>query len=179
MFNSEILLGTGMGFKKTSDLIAISFSVTESAANTFTEEEVALQLDVLNNEIFVVQAIDLNPESPDALAATNTITSGSLCSTTQLAVSNLGNTNCLADAQLAIRAAGYVDGGVGFSRMAAESYAGDIDYIGLIATNNFFVQISSANNGAPKTMSGRVWGYRAKADASTYAALVQSEVLSA
>ena len=50
-----------MGFKKTSDLIAISFGVTESAADTYTEEEIALQLDVLNNEIFVVLAADLNP----------------------------------------------------------------------------------------------------------------------
>ena len=168
-----------MGFKKTSDLIAISFDVTETAANTFTQEEVALQLDVLNNEIFVVLAVDLNPESPDAIAGTNTITSGSVSSTTQLAVTNLSNTNCIADAQLAIRAAGYVDGGVGFSRMATESYTGDLDYIALIATNNFFAQVSGANNGAAKTMSGRLYGYRAKADAATYAALVQSEVLSA
>jgi len=35
------------------------------------------------------------------------------------------------------------------------------------------------NNLAAKDVSGRVWGYRARADASTYAALVQSEVLSA
>jgi len=34
-------------------------------------------------------------------------------------------------------------------------------------------------NVAAKSASGRLWGYRAKADASTYAALVQSEVLSA
>ena len=45
-----------MGFKKTSELIAISFGLAETAANTFTQEEVALQLDVLNNEIFVVLA---------------------------------------------------------------------------------------------------------------------------
>ena len=168
-----------MGFKKTSDLIAISFDVTETAANTFTQEEVALQLDVLNNEIFVVLAVDLNPESPDAIAGSNTITSGSVCTTTQLTVQNLSNTNCIADAQLAIRAAGYVDGGVGFSRMATESYTGDLDYIALIATNNFFAQVAGANNGAAKSMSGRLYGYRAKADAATYAALVQSEVLSA
>ncbi len=31
----------------------------------------------------------------------------------------------------------------------------------------------------PKTLSGRVWLARARADAATYAALVQSEVLSA
>ena len=168
-----------MGFKKTSDLIAISFGVAETAANTFTQDEVALQLDVLNNEIFVVLAVDLNPSTPDAIAGTNTVTGCSVTATTQTAVQNLSNSNTIADAQLAIRAAGLVDSGIGFSRMASETYAGDLDYIALIATNNFFVQIASANNAAAKSVQGRLWGYRAKADASTYAALVQSEVLSA
>ena len=168
-----------MGFKKTSDTIAISFLQTESAPNTFTQDEIALQLDVLNNEIFVVLAVDLDLEVPDAIAATNTFTRGSVCSTSQTAVQSLGDTNCLATARDDIRAAGYVDGGVGFSRAAAQSYTGDVDYIGLIATNNFFVQVEGANNAVAKTLSGRVWGYRARADASTYAALVQSEVLSA
>ena len=54
-----------------------------------------------------------------------------------------------------------------------------VDYIGLIATNNFFVSVQGANNIAAKGVNGRLWGYRAKADATTYAALVQSEVLSA
>ena len=168
-----------MGFKKTSDLIEISFGVTESAANTFTQEEVALQLDVLNNEVFVVLAIDLNPSAPDAGAATNTVTGCSVTSTSQTAVQNLSNSNTLADAQLAIRAAGFIDSGIGFTRQAGETYMGDLDYIGLIATNNFFVQIAGANNVAAKSVQGRMYGYRAKADASTYAALVQSEVLSA
>ena len=168
-----------MGFKKTSDTIAVSFLLDESAANTFTQEEIQLQLDVLNNEIFVVLAVDLDLEVPDAIAATNTFTRGSVCSTSQTAVQSLGDTNCLATARDDIRAAGFVDGGVGFSRSAAQSYTGDVDYIGLIATNNFFVQVEGANNAVAKTLSGRVWGYRARADASTYAALVQSEVLSA
>ena len=59
-----------MGFKKTSDTIAISFGLTEAAPNTFIEEQVALQLDVLNNEIFVVLAADLNLTPPDAVPAT-------------------------------------------------------------------------------------------------------------
>jgi hypothetical protein len=168
-----------MGFKKTSDTIAVSFGLTESAPNTFTQEEIALQLDVLNNEIFVVLAIDLDLEAPDAIAATNTTVKGSVTSTTATATQLLSNTNCLATASDVIRAAGFVDGGVGFSRAALQSYTGDVDYIGLIATNNFFVQVEGANNAVAKTVSGRVWGYRARADASTYAALVQSEVLSA
>ena len=168
-----------MGFKKTSDLIAISFSDVESAANTFTQSEIALQLDVLNNEIFVVLAVDINLQPPDALAGVDTATGGSMCSTSQTGLANLGETNCLATARDFIRAGGYVDGGVGFSRSAMESYQGDMDYIGLIATNNFFIQVVGTNNGVAKGIEGRVWGYRAKADASTYAALVQSEVLSA
>lgn len=168
-----------MGFKKTSELIAISFGLAEAGVNTFTQEEVALQLDVLNNEIFVVLAADINLSPPDALAATNTAVAGSITSTTQTAIANLDATNTIATARDFIQAQGFVDGGVGFSRSAMESYTGDLDYIALIATNNFFVQAEGTNNAVPKFLTGRVWGYRARADASTYAALVQSEVLSA
>jgi hypothetical protein len=53
-----------------------------------------------------------------------------------------------------------------------------LDYIGIISTNDFFLQIQGGGNGTPKIGNAKVYGYRAKADAATYAALVQSEVLS-
>jgi hypothetical protein len=168
-----------MGFKKTSELIAISFSVTEAAPGVFTQDEIALQLDVLNNEIAVILAIDLDLTSPDAIAATNTSVTGTFTSTSQTAMTSLSNTNTMANASKAIRASGFVDGGVSFDRSATTTPTGDLDYVGLIATNNFFVQIEGANNLGAKTLAGRCWLYRAKADSSTYAALVQSEVLSA
>lgn len=168
-----------MGFKKTSDTIAISFGVQELAPNTFVQEEVALQLDVLNNEIFVVIGVDLDLANPDAIAGVDTATRGSVTSTTQTGVSNLAQTNCIASARDAIRAAGFVDGGVAFARAAETTPLGSVDYISLIATNNFFVQLLGTGNLAAKSLEGRMWGYRARADASTYAALVQSEVLSA
>jgi hypothetical protein len=62
--------------------------------------------------------------------------------------------------------------------MSGETPTADLDYIQIIATSNFFVQIQGNGNGGVKAMSGRLWGYRARADASAYAALVQSEVLS-
>ena len=92
---------------------------------------------------------------------------------------SLSNSNTIADAQLAIRAAGFVDGGVPFTRTAQETYTGDLDYISIISTNNFFVQLVGAGNLANKGVSGRLFGYRARADSATYAALVQSEILSA
>jgi len=168
-----------MGFKKTSDIIAISFGVDETAPNTFVEEEISLQLDVLNNEIAVVLAVDLDVTSPDAIAGVDTITNASVSTTSLTAVGNLSQTNVLAQAQDRIRAAGFVDGGVGFSRKADSTYPGNLDYIGLIATNNFFIQLEGGNNASTKGLTGRMWLYRARADATTYAALVQSEVLSA
>ena len=168
-----------MGFKKTSETIAISFGLTELAPNTFIQEEVALQLDVLNNEIFVVLGVDIDLSVPDAVAATDTTTKGSLTTTSSLVVANLSNSNCITNARDDIAAAGFLDGGVGFSRTADSTYTGNIDFISLIATNNFFVQLQGRNNLTIKSAFGRVWGYRAKADSATYAALVQSEVLSA
>ena len=168
-----------MGFKKTSDLVAISFRADEAAANTFVQEEIALQLDVLNNEIFVVIGVDLDPANPDAIAATDTATTASVSATTLTAVTGLANSNVIATARDSIRAAGFADGGVAFTRAAESTIPAKADYIALIATNNFFVQCQGVGNVATKDVQGRMWGYRAKADASTYAALVQSEVLSA
>jgi len=168
-----------MGFKRTSEPLAISFALSEAGPNTFTEEEIALQLDILNNEIFVVLAVDLNCAPPDATATVDTATTASVSSTSQTAITNLGNTNVLAISERAIQAAGFADGGVGFSHFSGETPTADLDYIGIIATNNFFFQVKGTANGGAKSASGRVWGYRARADATTYAALVQSEVLSA
>ena len=168
-----------MGFKKTSETIAISFGLDELAPNTFIQEEVALQLDILNNEIFVVLSCDLDVANPDALAGVDTATRASLSSTSLTGVGNLSQSNTIATSRDAIRAAGYVDGGVAFSRAAESTPTGDVDYIALISTNNFFVQVVGSGNLTAKDVQGRIWGYRARADASTYAALVQSEVLSA
>ncbi len=140
-------------------------------------------MDVLNNEIAVVVACDLNIGSPDAVAATDTEVNAAVSATQApvgtVNVPNIDNTNTICVAEKAIRAAGYVDSGVGFTRSASESYTGELDWIFLIATNNFYASVKGANNAAAKSLSGRLWLYRARADATTYAALVQSEVLSA
>jgi hypothetical protein len=166
------------GLKETSSLITIGFSVAESAPNTFTQASVDLQLNPLDNEVFIVYAIDLDLETPDAIAATNTAMSGALTTTSRTALPNLSDSACLAVKQTRIRAAGFVDGGVGFTTGSNESPATQLEYVGIIATNDFFVQIQGANNGINHSMSGKMYGVRARADASVYAALVQSEVLS-
>lgn len=167
------------GLKATSSPIAVSFNLQETVANTFIQSEVDLALNPLDNEVFVVLAVDLNVSPPDALAATDTDVQGSISTTSQTATIGLDNTNCIAVAERTIRAAGFVDGGIGFSHYSGETPTATLDYIKIIATSNFFVQVQGNANTGVKAMSGRLWGYRARADASTYAALVQSEVLSA
>ena len=66
-----------------------------------------------------------------------------------------------------------------FSQPALETPPSTLDYIGISATNDFFVQVEGAANSAAKGVAGKLYGYRAVASADIYAALVQSEVLSA
>ena len=167
-----------MGFKATSSVITISNRTTELAPNTFIQEEVDLQLSPLDNEVFVVLAIDVAPQPPNAVAGTDSSTSCSLSTTSRTSVGSIGDNNVLGSGESAIRAAGFVDGGVGFQQFSGETPTATLDYIGIIATNNFFIQLEGAGNLAARVCSTRLWGYRAKADAATYAALVQSEVLS-
>lgn len=168
-----------MALKRTSSTIAISFRVNTSAADTFTQNQIDLSLSPLDNEVFVVEAIDLDVAPPMAIAATDTAVTASLSSTSLTAVGGLDNTNVLARKELAIRAAGFVSSGVGFESGSLESPPTQLADMGIIATNDFFIQVDGTANGIIRSMTGKMYGYRAKADAATYAALVQSEVLSA
>lgn len=167
------------GLKQTSSVVSIGFSLPESAANTFTQGSVDLNLSPLDREVFVVLAVNIDPSSPDAIAATDTAVNCSLTTTSQTAVATLANSNCIAVANERIRAAGFADGGVGFQTQSLETPPATLEYIGIIATNDFFVQVQGLQNNILKGCSGKLYGYRARADADIYSALVQSEVLSA
>jgi len=167
-----------MALKRTSSPIMISGSVTESALNTLTEDAIDLQLNPLDNEVFVVTAVDLDMSaSPDAVVATNTATQVSLSNTSRTSVGGLPDSNVFATYTESIRAVATI--AVSFQKMAPETpTAANLDYIGILATDNFFAQIKGTNNTSVKKGNFRVYGYRAKADSATYAALVQSELLS-
>jgi len=167
------------GLKQTSSVVAIGFSVTESAANTFTEASVDLNMSPLDREVFVVQGIDMDLTPPDNVAATNTQVAAALTTTSQSAMVKLSNSNCMSSALDSIRQHAASLNGVGFSRNSSDLTPATLEYLGIVATNDFFISVEGANNTVAKSCSGKVYGYRAKADAAIYAALVQSEVLSA
>ena len=168
-----------MAMKKTSSDIQISSNVTQTVLNTFEQVEVDLSLSPLDNEIFVVTAIDMDTQAPDALAGLDTEVKAYVSTTSQTAAIGINNSNVLAAQRLNIKAAGFVDGGVGFDQLGGTTPTGDLGIVGYIATNNFFLGIDSTACANLKGCNARIYGYRARADAATYAALVQSEVLSA
>lgn len=166
------------GLKQTSSLIVIGARVEETLPNTFTQARIDLQLNPLDNEVFVVQAIDLDVAPPEGIAATNTATNGTLTTTSVTTLPGLQNSNVMARKELAIRASGFVDGGVAFETASMETPPSALEYIGIIATNDFFIQVQGSGNGIVRSVACKMYGYRAKADSSIYAALVQSELLS-
>ena len=168
------------GITVTSAIITISGQTAEAVPNTMLEEQIPLSLDILNREVLLVYAIDMNPSEPDALAALNTGVSASLSTTTRATIGSIADTNVLGAAQKTIRAAGFVDGGVSFQDVSPETPTSNaLDYIGIVSTNDFFVQVQSFQGVNAGTVDWRMWCARAKVSADIYAALVQSETLSA
>jgi len=167
------------GLTQTSSVVSIGFRVDETVAASFNQSQVDLNLSPLDREVFVVLAINLDPQTPDNVAGTTTSTSMSLTSTSQTGIAGLDNANCLATAANVIRQnAGSVDG-VAFQTLGLETPPATLEYIGIIATSDFFVQQLTVGNTGLKTSRGKIYGYRARASADIFAALVQSEVLSA
>jgi hypothetical protein len=166
------------GLTQTSSLIQISSSVTESAANTFTVEQVDLQLNPLDREVFVVQAVDLDMIPPQLKANSVTQIALSLSSTRRTQVGGIDASNVVASKRIVTQSV-TGDGAVTNEYEASDTPASNLDYIAIIATNDFFLNLEGSGNASALSANARIYGYRARADAAIYAALVQSEALSA
>jgi hypothetical protein len=166
------------GMTATSSMITISSTVDESAANTFTTVDVDLTLNALDQEAFIVYAVQSDLDPCDAIPGANTATGFSLSTTQRTTLGNLSDNNVFHVHNMNIRAAGFVDSGVGFDQVGPDSASGDLPYIAVIATNNFSAQILGQANAAAKSADFKVYGQRVRLSAAQYAALVQSELLS-
>jgi hypothetical protein len=165
------------GLKATSGVIVISSGIDESAANTFTSQKVDLQLNVLDREVFVVTAIDLDAFPPDNRTDTATAVNFSLSTVERTSVGGLDDSNVLAHKFIQIQNTGDTSATI-YEYSSGDTPHAQLDYIGIIATNDFYLNVQGSNNGQAKNGQSRVWGYRAQADAATFAALTQSELLS-
>jgi|TARA_R110002096_G_scaffold299407_1_gene493846 hypothetical protein len=166
-----------MALKRTSEPFIISTSVSESAANTFTEQQVSVNLNPLDQEVLLVLAADIDAFAPDVVTATNTAQTLSISTTSRTTVGGINDSNVVASQRIDVKSDGVNH--VVFDRLLAAGPSSDmIDYISILATNNFFLQTQGVNNAGAKGGNARLWVVRAKADSATYAALVNSELLS-
>ncbi len=165
------------GLKQTSSVVSIGFGVAETVAGTMNQASIDLNLSPLDREVFVVLAINLDSSTPELVPGTTTQVRSGISSTSQTAMPSLSDANCLGRLSQIIRTAG--GEAVSFQSGALETPPATLDYIGIIATNDFFVQVQSEGQPGLGSMTGKMYGYRAQATADIFAALVQSEVLSA
>lgn len=167
-----------MALKRTSEPFIISTVIGESAANTFTEAEVNVNLNPLDQEVLLILAVDIDTSAPDVVAGLNTSQTVSVSVTSRSSVGSIADSNVIASQRIDVKTDGVNH--VVFDRLASIQPTSDkIDYISILATNDFYLQTIGVNNTGAKGGNVRMWCVRAKADAATYAALVNSELLSA
>lgn len=154
----------------------ISEKVTSTGGNTFTQETVSLPLNTLDREVFVVTGVDINVSAPDVHASNNSQVGCSVSTQSRGSLGTIGDSQVIADKYRDIKRDAAV--AVAFEGFFGETPNAGVDYVAIIATEDFFIQLDGSNNAADKFANVRLYGYRATAKADVYAALVQSELLS-
>lgn len=168
-----------MAMKTTSEVIIISGTIDESNPNTTTTKEFDLQLNPLDQEAFMVLGVQSDLALPDAVDAVNTGVGFSLSTTARTSVGNLSSTNVFHVHNMGIRGSGGTTDGAAFDQVGPDSPQGmNLEYIALIATDQFYAQIVGQGNTAAKSADFKIYGKRVRLDSAQYAALVQSELLS-
>ena len=163
-----------MGYKWTSETFTIREAVTETGANTFTEQTVNLNLDSLSREILVIQRVDLDVAYPDAIASTYTSVSASLANTSQTTPINIDDPDCIASGNTVI-ASPNPTSMVSFQEAMPESInAADVPLF-IVATDNLYLGVKGLNNTNAKSCYMVLHARRAKADAGTYSAILTSQ----
>jgi len=182
------------GLKSTSSPIQISSAIrgVASAATQFLTEKVDLQLNPLDNEVFVVTGIKIDftdaTPIPD-VAAIGVFDLEQACSVSKTALAayqGINSNSVIAEGRvtafLKIGAApDQVQNYVLHENDSMDAPPATQDYLDIIATNDFHINFNLSahyNLGAQVGANVRLYGYRAVASSSVYAALVQSEMLS-
>lgn len=179
------------GLTPTSEQIVVSFGLSEDNPNSINQERIDLQLNALDSEVFVVTGVKLDIDPCDVVinvAGIPTRTASFACLSKQdISASALGivlaNPSVFATAStifqndLAATATNDVSASYLYIENSVDTPS-QLEYVDIIATPDFFVTIAGSGNNDAKGVQGKLYGYRAKASAATYASLVQSELLS-
>jgi len=166
-------------YKITSDPFFVNGSITETGANTFSELEVSLPLDSLNQEGVLVHAVYFTMSEPDNVPATQTAVSVQVTATSKTALVNANDANLLAKREsITTGGAGEFSGPHIVDFIGSQAPYAISDNLGLIATDNVHFGIRGNNNTVAKSANFRMVCSRIKLEAAAYAALVTNELSS-
>jgi hypothetical protein len=166
-------------YKITSDPFFVNGSVTETGANTFTQTEISLPLDSLNQEGILVHAVYFESSSPELVPGLSSRVNLQVTATNKTALVGANDANLIAQRTLVTSG-----GAAEFSGPHVIDFIGqdapyqESDNLMIVATDNVFFAIQCANQGAAKSGTFRMVCSRVKLDAAAYAALVTNELSS-
>lgn len=178
------------GLKTTSSPIQISQRIraTTSGSVETVRERVDLQLNPLDNEVFVVTGVKIDFTSPvlRSITSPGQYQLSQTCSVSKIeetGMPELDNPSVVATSKISAYSLQDPAGDVytALETNSMDTPPASQDYLDIIATNDFYLIYQITDNYVTGQTTGanvRVYGYRATADSSTYAALVQSEMLS-
>ena len=169
-----------MAFKKTSQLLNLG-STLDLVDGTPASFQVSLPLNTLDREIFVVTDIQMDAEPiPVPQAPGNTVTLLASLNKIGTAVRTINDPQCVGSLRRQAQSTPADAPMFQESFLPNESTSGtSSDFITIIATPDYVLAGSYATTGgatANRAVFARITGYRAKADADVYAALVTEEL---
>jgi len=166
-----------MAIKQITSLVNIGGSITESAASTFTEAQININLSPVDRQVFVITDVAFTSSEPSVVLGTSTAVTFQVTKTTQTGIITANNPD------LVSRGSKHLFAGAGIMAWAETDFGtvqnttgSKNDYLMILATEDAFIGVLGAANPAVRSAECRITGYFATADASTYQALVLSEL---
>ena len=167
-------------YQVTSDPFFINASVTESAADTFTEVQISAPLDSLNREGLLVHAAYFGGQEPERLVNAISQVKLQVTATSKTGIVGVNDANLIAAQQKTI-----IGGAAEFSALTVVDMVGGNnpystqDVLGIVATDDMFFGIEGVGGQAgAKGAQVRLVCSRIKLSADAYAALVTNELSS-
>ena len=166
-------------YKITSDPFFVNGNLTESAVDTYTQAEISLPLDSLNQEGVLVHAVYWSSDDPARAPNVLSDIRMQLTATSKAGIVGANDANLIARRELTI-----VGGAAEFSGPHVVDFVGqegpyqESDNLMIIATDNVFLGVEGRNQTLPRTAQFRMVCSRVKLDAAAYAALVTNELSS-
>lgn len=179
IFCTAISLDMAKSYKITSDPFYVNGSLTMTGVDTYSQGEISLPLDSLNQEGVLVHAIYFTSSRPELIPAAQFRQLMQVTTTSKGQIVNANDANLLARREISV-AGGVAEfsGPHVIDLVGSEGPYQEADNLGIVATDNIFVAMDTENATAVGNVEFRAVMSRIKIQPAAYAALVTNELSS-